>query len=94
MLIDTFSPRARHICDLVAVVAGVLFSALLLVAGALQVRQLHRNGMLTESTLDWPLWIVQIIMPIGAGLLLIFYVGALLRGLRGRPPFAKSVEIE
>lgn len=94
MLLDRFSPRMRHGCDVVSAICGVLFSAFLLIAGVLQVRQLMRNGMLTESTLDWPLWTVQIILPTGAALLLVFYIAALWRGLTGRPVFAKTIEIE
>lgn len=94
MLIERLPPRARHACDVVAAAAGALFSGLLLLAGALHVRQLFRNGMLTESTLDWPLWIVQSVMPLGAALLLVFYLCALWRGLTGRSPFAKTIELE
>ncbi len=77
-----------------AAICGVSFSLVLLVAGVFQVRQLMRNGMLTESTLDWPLWMVQMAMPLGATLLLLFYLAALWRGLTGRPVFAKTIEIE
>ena len=91
---DQLPPSIRHGCDIVSAVCGILFAAFLLYAGLLQTRQLVRNGMLTESSLDWPIWTVQIVLPIGAAMLLVFYLGALWRGVMGRQVFAKPVEIE
>jgi C4-dicarboxylate transporter DctQ subunit len=94
ILRDKLPPRLRRACDMVSATCGILFSAFLLYAGVLQTRQLLRNGMLTESSLDWPIWVVQVVLPIGATMLLVFYLGALWRGIMGRPVFAKQVEIE
>lgn len=94
MLLDRLSPGLRRACDGVAAVCGLLFAGILLYAGILQVLQLRRTGMATDSTLDLPLWLMQAVMPVGAALLLVFYLGAIRNGLRGRPIFAKSVEIE
>ena len=91
---DKLPPALQHACDVVSAICGGLFSGFLLYAGILQVQQLHRNGMLTQSAIDWPIWPIYIILPIGAAMLLIFYLGALWRGIIGRPVFAKSVEIE
>jgi C4-dicarboxylate transporter, DctQ subunit len=94
MLLDRLSPAWRHACDMGAAVCGLAFAALLLYGGAIQERQLYRNGMVTESNLDIPMWTVQIVLPVGAALLAAFYVGALVRGARGRAPFVKSVDYE
>ena len=88
------SPRLQHLCDIISAICGVLFAAFLLCAGALQTRQLYRNGMLSESAMDLEMWRVQVMLPIGAAMLLIFYLGALWRGVRRRRVFADSVEIE
>lgn len=87
-------PRVQHFCDVVSAFCGVLFAAFLLYAGALQTMQLYRNGMLSESAMDLEIWRVQIMLPIGAAMLLIFYLGALWRGLRRRTVFAETIEIE
>jgi TRAP-type C4-dicarboxylate transport system permease small subunit len=87
-------PGLQHFCDVISAICGVLFAAFLLVAGALQTRQLFRNGLLSESSMDLEIWKVQIMLPIGAAMLLVFYVGALWRGIRRRKVFADSIEIE
>jgi C4-dicarboxylate transporter DctQ subunit len=90
----TLPPRIQHLCDVISAICGVLFAGFLCYAGTLQTMQLHRNGMLTESNLDLEMWRIQIMLPIGAAMLLIFYLGALWRGLTRRAVFADSIEIE
>ncbi len=87
-------PRIQHLCDVISAICGVLFAGFLFYAGALQTMQLYRNGMLTESELDIEMWRIQIMLPIGAAMLLIFYLGALWRGLTRRTVFAETIEIE
>jgi C4-dicarboxylate transporter, DctQ subunit len=87
-------PRLQHACDIISAICGVLFAAFLMVAGVLQTRQLFRNGLLSESAMDLEIWKVQIMLPIGAAMLLVFYLGALWRGIRRRRVFADSIEIE
>ncbi len=88
------SPGIQRICDVISAICGVLFAAFLAYAGTLQTMQLHRNGLLTESNLDLEMWRIQIMLPVGAAMLLIFYLGALWRGLTRRTAFAESIEIE
>jgi TRAP-type C4-dicarboxylate transport system permease small subunit len=88
------SPRLQHACDVISAVCGVLFAGFLCYAGTLQTMQLYRNGLLSESAMDLEMWKVQIMLPIGAAMLLIFYLGALWRGLTRRTVFAESIEIE
>lgn len=87
-------PRIQHICDVISAICGVLFAGFLCYAGALQTMQLHRNGLLSESAMDLEMWRVQIMLPVGAAMLLIFYLGALWRGLTRRTVFAASIETE
>jgi len=87
-------PRIQHLCDVISAICGVLFAGFLCYAGTLQTMQLYRNGMLTESELDIEMWRIQIMLPIGAAMLLIFYLGALWRGLTRRTVFAETIEIE
>ncbi len=88
------SPRVQHACDVISAVCGVLFAGFLCYAGTLQTMQLYRNGLLSESAMDLEMWKVQIMLPIGAAMLLIFYLGALWRGLTRRTVFAETIEIE
>ena len=87
-------PRIQHVCDVISAICGVLFAGFLCYAGTLQTMQLYRNGLLSESAMDLEMWRVQIMLPIGAAMLLIFYLGALWRGLTRRTVFAASIETE
>lgn len=64
-------------------VAGLIFSILIAVAGALGVLHLHRVGMYTESNLDLPLWIVRLALPIGGALYATYFIGVAITLLRG-----------
>lgn len=86
--------RIQHACDVISSICGVLFAGFLCYAGALQTMQLHRNRLLSESAMDLEMWRVQIMLPVGAAMLLIFYLGALWRGLTRRTVFAESIETE
>ncbi len=87
-------PRIQHLCDVISAICGVLFAGFLCYAGTLQTMQLYRNGLLSESAMDLEMWRVQIMLPIGAAMLLIFYLGALWRGLTRRTVFAETIETE
>ena len=59
----------------------------LVYAGCVEVMHLHRIGMMTESSLDLPLWQVRLIMPLGGLLYIGYFVGAALHLLHGVDPF-------
>ncbi|WP_420392985.1 TRAP transporter small permease [Acuticoccus sp.] len=74
--------------------AGVTFSAVLLYAGVVHVAHLHRIGMMTESSLDLPLWVVRLVLPAAGLLYLLYFLAALAEVARGRDPFATTHEDE
>jgi C4-dicarboxylate transporter, DctQ subunit len=78
------SERIRRYLDAFNHVLGMTFSAILAYAGWLQVQHLHRIGMMTESNLDLPLWLVRLILPLGAALYFLFFFVALIDVLAGR----------
>jgi TRAP-type C4-dicarboxylate transport system permease small subunit len=43
-------------------------------------------GLLTEGQLEWPTWLLMLLMPVGGLLLLLAAVEALWRALAGLPP--------
>jgi TRAP-type C4-dicarboxylate transport system permease small subunit len=90
LLVDAMPPRVRRAMNLLALLAGVAFSAVLLASSLPQLQRYYTMGMVSESNLDLPTWIVFLAMPIGAALYLMYYLGALGRALRGADPFAPA----
>lgn len=90
MFVDRLSPRARRIFDRLGALCGVAFSLTLLVTGIARVLRLHRLGTVTESSLETPVWLIGLLLPIGACALLIYFIGALRRSLAGAHPFEQS----
>lgn len=90
-LIVEMLPRGiQRLSHLLASICGLLFSVVLLSASIPQVQRYYTMGMRTESTLDLPMWVLFLAMPIGAVLLAGYYVGCLLRAWRGDDPFQQQ----
>jgi C4-dicarboxylate transporter, DctQ subunit len=87
MLVAMVGPRARKAMDLFAALAGIAFCALLICGAWPQLLRYYTMGMVSESSLEWPLWLVFSVMPIGVALWLVYYLGALARVLRNQVPF-------
>jgi TRAP-type C4-dicarboxylate transport system permease small subunit len=87
LLVDHVSKRPRRAMHLLSVVAGLLFSAVLFGASIPQLMRYYTMGMMSESDLDIPQWIIFMAMPIGAALLFGYYARCLIVLLRGGDPF-------
>lgn len=87
MLVDMLPGGLRRLCNLLASVAGLGFSVILFTASLPQVYRYYTMGMMTESNLDLPMWLLFMAMPIGALLMAGYYVGCLVRAYGGAEPF-------
>ncbi len=90
MLVDAVGPRVRRLMHLGAVVAGVGFTAVLFGASFPQLVRYYTMGMMSESNLDIPQWVVFCAMPLGAALWFGYYVRCLVSWFRGEDPFASA----
>ena len=88
LLVDHVAPRARRIMHFLAIVAGILFSIALFAASLPQLMRYYTMGMMSESDLDIPQWVVFLAMPIGSALFCGYYARCLIAFFRGRDPFA------
>ena len=87
MLVDMLPAGPRRFCNLLASVAGLGFSVILFTASLPQVHRYFTMGMMTESNLDLPMWLLFLAMPIGALLMAGYYLGCLIRAFNGTEPF-------
>ncbi len=88
MLVDAVPPRWRRLMHLTAVVAGLVFAAVLFGASLPQLLRYYTMGMMSESSLDIPQWVIFCAMPVGATLWFGYYLRCLLVWWHGGDPFA------
>lgn len=87
-LIVEMLPRSwQRTANGLASLVGIGFSVILFAASVPQVHRYYTMGMQTESTLDLPMWLLFLAMPLGALLLGGYFVGCLIRVLRNHDPF-------
>lgn len=77
LLVDAMPARIRRAMHFASVLAGLLFSAVLFSASLPQLFRYYTMGMMSESTLDIPQWVIFLAMPIGAALLFGYYLRSL-----------------
>lgn len=94
MLVDAVPPRVRRAMNLAAVLAGLLFSAVLFGASLPQLIRYYTMGMMSESSLDIPQWVVFCAMPLGAALWFGYYLRCLVVWWRRGDPFGQAATTE
>lgn len=90
MLVDAVGPRIRRLMHLGAVVAGLAFTVTLFGASFPQLVRYYTMGMMSESNLDIPQWVVFCAMPLGAALWFGYYLRCLVSWIRGEDPFTSA----
>ncbi len=90
MLVDAMPRGIRRAMHLGAVVAGLAFAAVLFAASMPQLVRYYTMGMVSESSLNIPQWVVFCAMPLGATLWFGYYVRCLVVWWRGGDAFVSS----
>lgn len=90
MLVDAMSSRVRRAMHLGAVVAGLGFTVVLFGASFPQLMRYYTMGMMSESNLDIPQWVVFCAMPLGAALWFGYYLRCLVSWISGEDPFTSA----
>lgn len=90
MLVDAVSPGVRRAMNLAAVLAGLVFAAILFGASLPQLIRYYTMGMMSESNLDIPQWVVFCAMPLGAALWFGYYLRCFLVWWHRGEPFASA----
>lgn len=90
MLVDAMGPRVRRAMHFGAVLAGLIFGAALFGASFPQLVRYYTMGMMSESNLDIPQWVVFCAMPLGAALWFGYYLRCLVSWFKGEDPFTSA----
>ena len=90
VLVDRLSPKARLWVRGWAALA-VAAVAIVLIVNGWETAQLARMlGLVTEGNLEWPTWLLMLLMPIGGVLLLLAAIEAFWRAAAGLPAPTKA----
>jgi len=90
LLVERLGPRLKKLCHVLSSLIGVTFCGLLFYASLPQVHRYYTMGMMTESNLDLPLWLLFMVMPLGALLFLAYYLRCLVVAVKGNDPFGNG----
>lgn len=90
IIVDRLRPSLRRSFDLFGAACGVVLSITLLVTGIARVQRLRTLGVVTESSLETPVWIIGLLLPFGALTLLIYFAGTFRRALARERPFEQG----
>ena len=69
LVYERLGARARAWCDVVGALLGTLVSLVLLVFGVVATVSAFERGLHRQSLLETPVWMVLVIIPVGAALL-------------------------
>jgi TRAP-type C4-dicarboxylate transport system permease small subunit len=90
ILTERLSLSGRRITALAGFVAVALAAALLTVEGVDMVEFSHMVGLLSNGHLAVPMWIPQVVVPIGAGLMGIAAIAGFIELARGKAPAVRQ----
>lgn len=82
--------RFHAVMHFLASLIGAGFALTLVWASWPQLKRYYTMGMMTESNLDLPMWVLFLAMPLGGILLAIYYLRCLVQVIRGHNPFASA----
>lgn len=86
LLVERLSPNAKRWAHAWAALATLAIAAVLVYNGWGTAMLARKLGLLTEGALEWPTWMLMLLMPVGGTLLLLAAVEGLWRALAGAPP--------
>jgi len=82
---DRLAPRAARWAQIGAVFAVLLVSVILVINGWQTAMQSRQFGVVTEGQIEWPVWWLMLLLPLGGALMGLVSVELLWRLLLGLP---------
>jgi len=83
ILVSRLAPPARRLARVWAALATIAISLVLIINGWETAMLARTLGLVTEGALEWPTWMLMLLMPIGGALLLLAAIEVLWRSLIG-----------
>lgn len=86
---ERLSGRAARWAQAFAVAAAALVALMLVINGWQSAMQSRQFGIVTEGRLEWPVWLLMLLLPAGGALMTLVCAEALWRLALGLPPAVK-----
>ncbi|MCP5263048.1 MAG: TRAP transporter small permease [Burkholderiaceae bacterium] len=90
LLVDRLSPRARRWTQAWAALAVAVVACVLIINGWGTASLARMLGLVTEGNLEWPTWLLMLLMPVGGALMLLAAVEVFWRAVVGLPALGKT----
>ena len=92
LVVAALSHRMRVVVAGLAALVGIAFSAILFWGSIPQIQRYYSLGMLSESNMELPMWLVFMALPIGALFFGIYYIRLIAQVIQGRDPFSDDLD--
>jgi len=90
LMVDRLAPQARRWAQAWAALAVGVVACVLIVNGWGTASLARMLGLVTEGNLEWPTWMLMLLMPVGGALLLLAAIEVCWRALAGLPARGKA----
>jgi len=87
LLVQRLSPAVQRLCWLIGCATGIGFALILIVSSIPQTMRYYTMGVVSESQMELPMWLLYLAMPVAGLGLLLYYVKAIVIAWRGQDPF-------
>lgn len=85
VLVERLSPAGKRWATAWAAVACGVVAVVLVASGWQSAMLAHTLGLVSEGQLEWPLWWLMLLLPLGGAMLLLASIEALWRACTGQP---------
>ncbi|MCZ4314508.1 TRAP transporter small permease [Comamonadaceae bacterium G21597-S1] len=92
LLVDRLSLPARRWTQAWSALAVAVVACVLIINGWGTASLARMLGLVTEGNLEWPTWMLMLLMPVGGALLLLAAVEVFWRAVAGLPALGKSTD--
>jgi len=94
LLVQRLPAALQRAAWLLSCLAGMAFAFILTYSSIPQVRRFYTMGMMSESSLDLPMWLLFLAMPVGGATLFLYYLYAAWHAWRRGDPFGTPLAEE
>lgn len=87
LLVQSLPPAMQRLCWLIGCATGIGFALILIVSSIPQTLRYHTMGVVSESQMELPMWLLYLAMPVAGLGLLLYYLKSAVLAWRGQDPF-------
>ncbi len=94
LLVQSLPAAAQRLCWLIGCATGIGFALILIVSSIPQTLRYYTMGVVSESQMELPMWLLYLAMPVAGLGLLLYYLKSAVLAWRGQDPFLPPPEAQ